>query len=73
MTKVAVVYYSATGHVHQLADALAKGAADAGAEIRLRRVADLAPEEVIRGQDAWHERYGAASDSVPEVKLEDLE
>ena len=41
---IAVIYYSATGHVHKLGEALAKGAADAGAEVRLRRVAELAPE-----------------------------
>ena len=73
MSKIAVIYYSATGHVHKLAEALANGAADAGAEVRLRRVAELAPEEVIRGQDAWHEHYVAASGSVREVEPEDLE
>jgi NAD(P)H dehydrogenase (quinone) len=73
MSRIAVIYYSATGHVHKLAEALARGAADAGAEVRLRRVAELAPEEVIRGQDAWHEHYVATLDSVEEVKLEDLE
>lgn len=73
MTSIAVIYYSATGHVHKLADALAKGAADAGGEVRLRRVAELAPEEVIRTQDAWHEHYLATLGSVDEVGLEDLE
>jgi NAD(P)H dehydrogenase (quinone) len=42
-----VVYYSATGSVHALADAVAHGAAEAGAEVRLRRVAELAGEEAI--------------------------
>ena len=73
MSKIAVIYYSATGHVHKLAAALAKGAEDAGGEVRLRRVAELAPEEVIRSQDAWHEHYVATLDSVEEAKLEDLE
>jgi NAD(P)H dehydrogenase (quinone) len=41
--KVAVIYYSATGAVRALAEAVAAGAASAGAEVRLRRVADLAP------------------------------
>ena len=72
MSKVAVIYYSATGHVHKLAEALAKGAADAGAEIRLRRVADLAPEKVIRRQDAWHEEHEATVGVVEEAKLGDL-
>jgi NAD(P)H dehydrogenase (quinone) len=37
---LAVIYYSATGTVHALAQAVAKGAASAGAEVRLRRVAE---------------------------------
>jgi NAD(P)H dehydrogenase (quinone) len=73
MSKIAVIYYSATGHVHKLADALAKGAVEGGAEVRLRRVAELAPEAVIRGQDAWHEHYAATVGVVEEAKLEDLE
>jgi NAD(P)H dehydrogenase (quinone) len=37
--KVAVIYYSATGTVHALAQAIAEGAASTGAGVRLRRVA----------------------------------
>jgi NAD(P)H dehydrogenase (quinone) len=72
-TKIAVIYYSSTGHVHQMACAVANGAEDRGAEVRLRRVAELAPEEVIRSQDAWHEHYLATRDTVLEATLEDLE
>lgn len=43
MTKIAVIYYSATGNVRALAEAVAEGAAEAGAEVRLRRVAELGP------------------------------
>ena len=50
--KVAVVYYSATGAVHALARAVAEGAASAGAEVRLRRVADLAPDGDVDGNPA---------------------
>ena len=73
MSKIAVIYYSATGHVHKLAEALATGASDAGADVRLRRVAELAPEKVIRHQDAWHEHHEATADVVEKAKLEDLE
>jgi NAD(P)H dehydrogenase (quinone) len=72
VTNIAVIYYSATGHVHKLAEAIAEGATDAGADVRLRRVAELAPEEVIRQQDAWHEHYLATAETVPEVTLDDL-
>jgi len=72
MAKIAVVYYSSTGHVYQLAEAVAEGAEDAGAEVRLRRVAELASEAVIRSQDSWHEHYLATKDAVAEASLEDL-
>jgi NAD(P)H dehydrogenase (quinone) len=71
-TKIAVVYYSSTGHVHQMARALADGAEESGAEVRLRRAAELAPEDVIRSQEAWHEHYVATRETVPEATLEDL-
>jgi NAD(P)H dehydrogenase (quinone) len=51
--KVAVIYYSATGHVHRLAEALAEGAEKAGANVRLRRVAELAPDTAIDANPAW--------------------
>ena len=73
MSNIAVIYYSATGHVHKLADAVAKGAADAGADVRLRRVAELAPEEVIRSQDAWREHHETTAETVQEATLADLE
>ncbi len=71
--KIAIIYYSSTGHVHQRAGALAEGAEEVGAEVRLRRVAELASEEAIRSQDAWHEHYVATRDTVPEASLEDLQ
>jgi multimeric flavodoxin WrbA len=34
-TRIAVVFYASTGHVHQLAEAVAAGAESTGAEVRL--------------------------------------
>jgi NAD(P)H dehydrogenase (quinone) len=51
--KVAVIDYSATGTVHALAQAVAEGAAAAGAEVRLRRVAEVAPEAAIDQNPLW--------------------
>ncbi len=73
MPNVAVIYYSSTGHIHRLAEAVADGAREAGADVRLRRVRELAPEEVIRTQDAWNEHYIATKDTVDEATLDDLE
>jgi NAD(P)H dehydrogenase (quinone) len=73
MAHIAVVYYSATGHIYEMAEAVVQGARDAGAEVRLRRVAELAPEEVIRRQDAWREDDESTVPLVAEVTLDDLE
>ncbi|MEV0462888.1 NAD(P)H:quinone oxidoreductase [Nocardia tengchongensis] len=71
LVKVAVIYYSATGAVHALAQAVAAGAAASGAEVRLRRVAELAPGSAIDQNPLWR-KHSDATASVPEASLEDL-
>ena len=71
--RIAVIYYSATGHVHRLAEAVAEGAREAGAEVRLRRVPELAPPEAIASNPAWQAHVEATRDRVPEATLGDLE
>ncbi|MFC8954658.1 NAD(P)H:quinone oxidoreductase [Streptomyces sp. NPDC057101] len=70
--KVAVIYYSATGAVHQLAQAVAEGAEKAGAEVRLRRVPELAPDAAIDSNPAWRAHVDATGD-VEVATLDDLE
>jgi NAD(P)H dehydrogenase (quinone) len=48
MSKVLVLYYSSYGHIEKMADAVAQGARDAGAEVAVKRVPELVPEEVAR-------------------------
>lgn len=48
MTKVLVLYYSSYGHVEAMAGAVAEGARAAGAEVSVKRVPELVPEEVAR-------------------------
>ncbi len=69
--KVAVIYYSSTGTVHALAQAVAEGATSAGAEVRLRRAAELAPDEAIDQNPAWR-RHLDATTSVRVAQLDDL-
>ncbi|MFJ8647190.1 NAD(P)H:quinone oxidoreductase [Streptomyces sp. NPDC093546] len=69
--KIAVVYYSSTGNVHRLAEAVAEGAEKAGAEVRLRRVPELAPEAAIDSNPAWREHVEATRD-VEVATLDDL-
>jgi NAD(P)H dehydrogenase (quinone) len=52
-TKIAIIYYSSTGTVHQMAERAAQTAEKQGAEVRLRHVRELAPQEAIESQDAW--------------------
>ena len=70
--KVAVIYYSGTGNVHALAKAVAEGAEEAGAEVRLRRVAELAPDEAIDSNPAWRANVEATRD-VPVATHDDLQ
>ena len=48
MTKVLVLYYSAYGHIETMAKAVAEGAREAGAQVDIKRVPDLVPEEVAK-------------------------
>ena len=73
MARVAVIYYSSTGHVHQLAMALAEGAEGAGAEVRLRLVPELAPPEAIEANPAWARFRREVAKEVPEATIDDLD
>ena len=48
MAKVLVLYYSSWGHVERMAQAVAEGAREAGAEVAVKRVPELVPEEVAK-------------------------
>src|SRR5690606_1969805 len=48
VAKVLVLYYSAYGHIEQMAEAVAEGARETGAQVDIRRVPELVPEEVAR-------------------------
>ncbi len=68
---VAIIYYSATGTVHTLARAAAEGAEKAGAQVRLRKVAELAPPEAIDARPEWARHLRDTAD-VAEAALDDL-
>jgi NAD(P)H dehydrogenase (quinone) len=72
VTRIAVIYYSATGNVHALARAVADGAAKEGAEVRLRHVAELPPEMLISFKQPWG-RHRAELEDRPDASTEDLE
>ncbi|HEX6920116.1 MAG TPA: NAD(P)H:quinone oxidoreductase [Actinomycetes bacterium] len=69
--KVSIIYYSSTGNVHALADAAADTAEKAGAEVRVRRAPELAPEEAIRSNDAWLKNV-ADTQHIPQATPADV-
>ena len=48
MAKVLVLYYSSYGHIEQMANAVAEGARQAGADVTVKRVPELVPEAVAK-------------------------
>ena len=70
MAKVLVLYYSAYGHIEAMANAVAEGAREAGAQVDIKRVPELVPEEVARrshyklDQPAPTRRRAAASNKT---------
>ncbi|RKT88848.1 NAD(P)H dehydrogenase (quinone) [Saccharopolyspora antimicrobica] len=69
--KLSIIYYSSTGTGTEIANTLAAEAEAAGAEVRLRRVAELAPDAAIDSNPAWRANVDATS-SVPEATPDDV-
>ena len=70
--RLLIVYYSTYGTNHQMANVAAEAAEAAGAEVRLRKVRETAPEGVVAGQDAWR-AHAEATAHVDVVSNEDVE
>ncbi len=70
--KVTVLFYSTYGTNHGVALEAARAAEAAGAEVRLRRCKETAPQEVIDAQDAWQDQLDKMQD-IPEATLDDME
>lgn len=70
--KTAIIYYSSTGVNYQLSKWAAESAEDSGADVRLRKVKELAPQEAIDENPAWKQHVEETKD-VQEATLDDLE
>ncbi|MBO8156146.1 MAG: NAD(P)H:quinone oxidoreductase [Bacillaceae bacterium] len=70
--KLAVIYYSSTGTNYQLARWAEEGAQEAGAEVKVLRVPETAPDSAVAQNDAWKKHLEDTKD-VPEATLNDLE
>jgi NAD(P)H dehydrogenase (quinone) len=71
-TRILVVYYSATGNTAALAESLAKGAREAGAEVRVRTVPETAPAEAVASNPRWQAWVDSGPHAEP-ATLGDLE
>jgi NAD(P)H dehydrogenase (quinone) len=71
LVKLAVIYYSATGTGTQIATEIARAAEEAGAEVRVRKVAELAPQAAIDSNPVWAAHHAATKD-VPAPTLADI-
>jgi NAD(P)H dehydrogenase (quinone) len=70
--KLAVIYYSSTGTGTAIADEMHKAAVAAGAEVRVRKAAELAPQAAIDANERWASHHAATAD-IPVPTLDDVE
>lgn len=71
-TKLLIVFYSATGSNTQLAKWAQLAGETAGAEVRLRKVHELAPSAAIDSNPLWRQNVDATA-NIPEASGNDLE
>ncbi|WP_116082961.1 NAD(P)H:quinone oxidoreductase [Tropicimonas sp. IMCC34011] len=70
--KLAVIFYTTYGTNHAMAEAAADAAREAGAEVRLLKVRETVPQDIIDGQEGWKAQQEKMAD-IPEVSPEDME
>jgi NAD(P)H dehydrogenase (quinone) len=71
MSKLSVIYYSATGHGTAMAKRVGAAAAAAGAEVRIRHVAETRDPESFAQNSAWTANYEATRD-LPAATGDDI-
>ncbi|WP_174730361.1 NAD(P)H:quinone oxidoreductase [Mesobacillus harenae] len=69
---LAVIYYSSTGTNYQLAKWAEEGGKEAGANVKVLKVNETAPQEAINSNPAWKQHLEETS-NVPTVSNDDLE
>jgi NAD(P)H dehydrogenase (quinone) len=66
MAKILVLYYSAYGHIEMMANAVAEGAREGGAQVDIKRVPELVPDEIAR------KSYFKLDQAAPIATVEEL-
>lgn len=72
-SNILIAFYSRAGSVERLAQAIAEGAQSAGAEVRLRRVREIAPRAVMEAVPGWAEAADRMNAAYPAPTLDDAE
>ncbi|MDI7865086.1 NAD(P)H:quinone oxidoreductase type IV [Rhizobiaceae bacterium n13] len=67
MARVLVLYYSSYGHIETMANAVAEGAKSAGADVTVKRVPELVPENVAK------ESFFKLDQAAPIATVQELE
>lgn len=70
MTRLLVLYYSSYGHTEQMAEAVAEGARQGGAEVDIKRVPETAPDEIVE-QMGFRTDHGHETAEVDDLKAYD--
>lgn len=71
MTKLSIIYYSSQGTAHAMASRMAETAESLGAEVRLRRVRETAPDDVVQSVEGWAAHAASVADQ-PVAEPEDM-
>jgi NAD(P)H dehydrogenase (quinone) len=70
LTNITIIFHSRSGNIYQLVEKAAKTAVGTGAEVRVRKVAEL-PDPMILDKHAYQE-LATATAHIPEAGLDDL-
>lgn len=71
--KVLIAFYSRGGSTAALAEAVAQGARDAGAEVKLRRVDEFVSDDIIAKAPGWKESRERLKSKYAQPTLDDAE
>lgn len=69
---LAIIYYSATGTNHQMADWAREAAEKEDVNVRFKRIEETAPKEAIEGNEAWKKHFEATK-NIPTAEQDDLD
>ncbi|MEV4623283.1 NAD(P)H:quinone oxidoreductase [Asanoa sp. NPDC049573] len=70
--KLAIIYYSSTGTGTEIANEIAAAAEKAGAEVRIRKATELAPQSAIDSNPVWAAHH-AATAGIPAPTPDDMD